>query len=82
LLERLLASHWRQHGGTALVAGWRLGHIPPGAPPTLPAITVIRPVRGLDPIERRASTFQLPRTTELIFCAGRETDKTVLEAAE
>jgi hypothetical protein len=84
LLERLPASHWRQRVGTALGAGWRLRHIPPGATPTLPSVAAIRPVRGLDSIEMQtlASTFQLPRTTELIFCAGRETDKTVLEAAE
>lgn len=49
------------------------------APGRLPAMTVIRPVCGLDDVERHtlASTFELPRSTELIFCAAREADPAV-----
>lgn len=43
------------HVGTALVAGWRLRHIPQGASPTLPTVTVIRPVCGLDAVEMKLS---------------------------
>jgi ceramide glucosyltransferase len=67
------------HVGSAIIAGRRLKHRPQIEPPTLPAVTIIRPVCGLDPVEMAtlASTFQLPLSAELIFCAARETDKAV-----
>jgi ceramide glucosyltransferase len=67
------------HVGSAIIAGRRLKHRPQSEPPTLPAVTIIRPVCGLDPVEMAtlASTFQLPLSAELIFCAARETDKAV-----
>ncbi len=67
------------HVGTAVVAGWRLRQTAVDVPPSLPSVTVIRPVCGLDAVEMStlASTFRVPHTTEFIFCAGRESDKAV-----
>lgn len=48
-------------------------------PPSLPPVTVIRPVCGLDDVERETlgSTFRLPTSTEIIFCVARETDAAI-----
>ena len=66
------------HVLSALLAArrWRRP-LPPGNGRELPAVSVVRPVCGLDPIEERtlATSFHLEGVAhEVIFCAAREDD--------
>lgn len=69
------------HFASAALAAWRLSRpraIDPEA--RWPAVTLIRPICGLDPIERDtlASTFRLAHAPlEILFCAGSATDRAV-----
>lgn len=70
------------HAVTALLA-WRRCRVldaSPGSGAGLPSVSIVRPVMGLDDIDRAtlASTFTLDHSRyEVIFCAERETDPVV-----
>ncbi len=70
------------HAGSTALAAWRLQRDSTLSDPIAqwPAVTLIRPVCGIDQVEREtlASTFRLkPASLEILFCAAREKDPAV-----